>query len=66
VRVPLLASCAAAAALAPAAAWWAHDLAALVAVVAGALVLYVAVAWVWGGAAWRDECVTDLKTAWHR
>lgn len=66
VRVPLLASAVAAAALAPAAARFAHDLGSLVALVAPASVLYVALAWVGGGAAWRDECRADLRTAWQR
>ena len=66
VRVPLLAACVAGAALGPAAAWWAHDLASLVGVVAGALVLYGALAWISGGATWRDECRADLRAAWQR
>ena len=66
VRVPLLASSVAGAALGPAAAWWAHDVASLVGVVAGALVLYVAIAWTSGGATWREECVADLRSAWQR
>ena len=66
VRVPFVAAAVAAAALVPGAAWWAHDLASLVGVVAGGLVLYTAIAWILGGAAWRGECLADLRTAWPR
>jgi len=65
VRVPLAAALAGALVLATLSAVWIHDIPSLLVGGGAALAVYVGLAVVWGGAAWRVEVVADWRTVFQ-